>query len=116
VQYANITTSHSELATNGSITISADVTNTGERAVDEIAQLYVRDVVGNVTRPVRELKGFTRVHLPPGERHLVRFTLTAEDLAFYGRAMRRLIEPGQFHVWIGGDSTTELRTEFTLVA
>jgi beta-glucosidase len=116
VQYANITTSHSELATNGSITISADVINTGERAVEEIAQLYVRDVVGNVTRPVRELKGFTRVHLPPGERHLVRFTLTAADLAFYGRAMRRIIEPGQFHVWIGGDSTTELRTEFTLVA
>ena len=79
-----------------------------------MAQLYVRDVVGNVTRPVRELKAFAKFRLQPGERRIVRFTLTADDLAFYGRTMRRMIEPGVFHAWIGGSSATELRTEFVL--
>ena len=116
IEYANITTSHSTLTPDGSITVSADVINTGHRAADEVVQLYVRDVVGNVTRPVRELKAFEKVHLLPGERRLVRFTLTADHLAFYGRAMRRMTEPGQFHVWIGGSSTTDLRTEFVLSA
>lgn len=115
-EYANITTSHSELHRGGTITISADVVNVGDREAEEVVQLYVRDVVGNVTRPVRELKAFTRLRLPPGARHLVRFTLSADDLAFYGRAMRRMTEPGVFHVWIGGNSTTELRSEFVLAA
>jgi beta-glucosidase len=113
-EYANITTSHSELHRGGTITISADVVNVGDREADEVVQLYVRDVVGNVTRPVRELKAFTKLRLAPGARHLVRFTLAADDLAFYGRAMRRMTEPGVFHVWIGGSSTTELRSEFVL--
>ena len=113
-EYANITTSQSELTLDSTIIISADVANTGERAADEVAQLYVRDVVGNVTRPVRELKAFEKFRLQPGERRLVHFTLTADDLAFYGRTMRRMIEPGVFHAWIGGSSATELRTEFVL--
>ena len=114
--YANITTSHAALARDGAIVISADVTNTGEREADEVAQLYVRDVVANVTRPVRELKAFQKVRLQPGERRIVRFTLSANDLAFHGRDMRRITEPGHFHAWIGGSSTTELRTDFVLDA
>lgn len=102
------------LDVDGSITIGADVVNVGAREGDEVVQLYVRDVVGSVTRPVRELKGFQRVRLAPGERRTVTFTLTAADLAFYGRSMRLAAEPGAFHAWIGGDSNATLHTEFIL--
>ena len=81
----------------------------------EIAQLYVRDLVGNVTRPVRELKGFKRVHLDPGQTVSVDFQLHTDDLAFYGRNMQLMTEPGKFHAWIGGSSETDLRTEFRIV-
>lgn len=114
LRYDDIRTSDPVLTRDGSIVISADVFNTGPRAADEVVQLYVRDLVGSVTRPVRELKGFQTIHLGPGDRRTVSFTLRAEDLAFAGRAMRRVIEPGQFHAWIGGSSETELRTEFSL--
>lgn len=114
-EYANITTSDTMVPRDGSVTISADVINVGACAAHAVVQLYVRDVVANVTRPVRELKRFTKVFLHPGERTLVRFTLTANDLAFYGRAMRRMVEPGLFHAWIGGDATADLFTEFFLV-
>ena len=112
----NISTSDSTLTHDGVITISADVSNVGDYVGSVVVQLYVRDVVANVTRPVRELKRFTKVQLAPGERSLVRFTLTADDLAFYGRAMRRMCEPGTFHAWIGLDATTDLFAEFALVS
>ncbi|WP_405226139.1 glycoside hydrolase family 3 N-terminal domain-containing protein [Lentisalinibacter sediminis] len=113
--YENIRTDVAEFAPGGSVTVSADVTNTGDRPAVEVAQLYVRDLVGNVTRPVRELKGFRRLRLEPGERTSVSFVLGAEDLAFYGRDMRLRTEPGEFHAWIGGSSATELQTVFRLV-
>jgi beta-glucosidase len=81
-----------------------------------VVQLYVRDLVGSVTRPVRELKGFRRVGLEPGETVTVSFVLRAEDLAFHGRDMRLVTEPGEFHAWIGGSSATELRTAFRFAA
>ena len=114
-RYEDIRVSDSVLTQDGSITILAEVCNIGPRAADEVVQLYVRDLVGSVTRPVRELKGFRTVHLSPGERRTVSFTLRPDDLAFAGREMRRGIEPGQFHAWIGGSSETDLRTEFSLV-
>jgi beta-glucosidase len=98
----------------GRIEIGASVRNTGERGADEVVQLYVRDPVANVTRPVRELKAFTRIHLEPGECRRVSFTLSAGDLAFYGREDRWQSEPGLFHAWIGGSSTADLRSEFLL--
>jgi beta-glucosidase len=76
----------------------------------------VQDVVGSVTRPVRELKGFQRVRLQPGERREVRFQLTADDLAFYGQDNVRAAEPGVFRAWVGGSSDAELRTEFELTS
>ena len=94
--------------------MSATVQNVGEVEAEEVVQLYVRDPVANVTRPVRELKGFERIRLRPGERREVSFELTAADLAFYGRDMRLTTEPGQLHAWIGGDSTTDLQATFTL--
>ena len=96
--------------------ISAELTNTGAFTADEVAQLYVRDLVGNVTRPVRELKGFRRVRLDPGESTTVSFELHTDDLAFYGRNMQLMTEPGEFHAWIGGSSETGLRTEFRIIA
>jgi beta-glucosidase len=94
--------------------VQADVTNEGDLEAEEVVQLYVRDLVGNVTRPVRELKGFTRLRLKPGESRVVSFVLAPKDLAFHGRNMQLMTEPGDFHVWIGGSSEAQLRAEFTI--
>jgi beta-glucosidase len=115
VRYTNLRTSADTLTHDGSLDLSVEVTASGTRAVHEVVQLYVRDLVGSVTRPVRELKAFRRVLLHPGEPRTITFTLTANDLAFHGRAQRLVVEPGDFHAWIGGDSTTDLRTHFRLV-
>ncbi len=114
--YTGIRVSSPEMAMNGTIVISADVSNIGDREAEEVVQLYIRDLVASVTRPVRELKAFEKIRLRPGERRTVAFTLVAGDLAFYGRAMRLLAEPGRFHAWIGGSSSSDLRTEFVLTA
>jgi beta-glucosidase len=98
------------------VSISAEVSNCGEVVADEVVQLYVRDRVGSVTRPVKELKGFQRVRLEPGETTTVGFELHTDDLAFHGRDMRLATEPGEFYAWIGGDSDSELRTAFQVVA
>jgi beta-glucosidase len=114
ISYADLRLSSHELAMDGTITISADVTNHGSHHVAEVAQLYVRDPVASVTRPVRELKGFEKLLLAPGERRTVTFTLTPADLAFTGRAMRPVVEPGRFHCWVGAHAATGLWAEFTL--
>jgi beta-glucosidase len=98
----------------GSLEISADVTNTGSRAGKELVQLYVRDLVGSLTRPVRELKGFQHVSLNPGETCRVTFTLYEEQLAFTRADGTHGTEPGNFHVWIAPDSLKGLRGEFKL--
>ena len=95
---------------------SANLTNHSDVAAEEVAQLYVRDLVGCVTRPVKELKGFTRVRLEAGQTITVEFELTADQLAFYGRKQQQVVEPGDFHVWIGGSSKTDLRSGFQLTA
>jgi beta-glucosidase len=114
--YSDIAVSAAEIAVDDTVTLTAVVRNAGKVEADEVVQLYVRDLVGNVTRPVKELKGFQRIRLKPGERRLVSFVLRPEDLAFYGRDMKLMIEPGEFHAWIGGSSDAELRTAFTLTA
>jgi beta-glucosidase len=113
--YSNLKLSESELAIGDTLAVSAEVTNRGSMAAEEVVQLYIRDLVGNVTRPVKELKGFKRVRIDPGETITVRFELQTDNLAFYGRDNRLVTEPGDFHVWIGGSSETELRGEFTVV-
>ena len=80
------------------------LTNTGTRAGTEVVQLYVRDLVGSVTRPVKELKGFQKVELGAGQSREVVFTLKASDLAFYTAAGRWEAEPGAFKVFVGGNS------------
>ncbi|MGB5257296.1 MAG: glycoside hydrolase family 3 N-terminal domain-containing protein, partial [Woeseiaceae bacterium] len=113
--YADIRVSAEEIGIGDTITVSARLANTGDVAAAEVVQLYVRDLVGNVTRPVRELKGFKRVFLEPGEAETVRFELATDDLAFYGRNMQLMTEAGLFHVWIGGSSQAELRSQFSIV-
>ena len=99
----------------GTLTISAELSNRGDVAAEEVAQLYTRDLVGSITRPVRELKGFRRVRLQPGETRTVSFELRTDDLSFCGRDGRRVVEPGDFHAWIGGSSDTDLRIGFRVV-
>lgn len=114
--YQNIRASAQEISMGDTVTISVELTNTGKVAADEVVQLYVRDLVASVTRPVRELKGFRRLRLEPGQTVSVNFDLHTDDVAFYGRNMQLTTEPGVFHVWIGGSSEAQMRTEFRIVA
>ncbi len=99
---------------NGKLDIQVTVTNIGRRAGSEVAQLYIRDRVGSLTRPVRELKGFQRVHLQPGESRTLTFTLTEEDLAFTRADGTYGVEPGLFQVWAAPHSQAGLQGEFRL--
>lgn len=114
-RYDHPRASSNTLRRDGALTITVDVSNIGPRAGTEVVQLYVRDPVASLTRPVRELKAFARVTLEPGERHSVSFTLRADDLAFHTRSGQRAAEAGQFHAWVGGSSDADLRIDFTLV-
>jgi beta-glucosidase len=114
-QYSRITVSDAEAALGEPVTVTAVVANAGDTTGEEVVQLYIRDLVGDVTRPVRELKAFQRIRLQPGESREVEFVLGPDDLAFYDQEMQLTTEPGEFHVWIGGSSEAGLRAEFTLV-
>ena len=96
--------------------VTARVTNTGPRAGVETVQLYVRDLVSSMVRPVKELKAFRRIHLRPGETKTVEFALTTDQLAFYDNDGRLTLEPGRFLVGVGGDSSVELGTAFEVTS
>lgn len=114
-EYSDIKLSATQIRKHESVTVTATVRNVGERGSSTVAQLYVRDLVGSLTRPVRELKGFERIHLEAGEARELSFQLGADELGFYGRDMQFAAEPGRFHVWVGGDSDASLWAEFELV-
>jgi beta-glucosidase len=105
--------SPAELAPTGELTVRARVTNTGARAGEEVVQLYVRDRVGSITRPVKELKGFARVALAPGASRMVEFVLPASQLAFHDERMRFVVEPGEVVVMLGA-SSDDIRHERTV--
>ena len=92
------------LSPNGTVDVSVTVKNTGDRAGAEVIQLYVRDLVGSSTRPVKELKGFQKTHLEPGQSETVTFSLKPEDLAFYTAARKWETEPGDFKIFVGNSS------------
>jgi len=94
--------------------VSVEVTNAGQRPGDEVVQLYLRDVVSSVTRPVKELKGFQRVTLKPGETKAVAFTIGHDALGFWKTPKEFIVEPGKFDVTVGGSSTAGLTTSFEL--
>lgn len=108
--YSPVTLSAPSMGAGGSITATATITNTGKRAGEEVVQLYVRDIVGSVTRPVQELKGFEKIALAPGEKRTVSFTLHPADLAFTRADMTRGWEPGDYQLWIAPSSGADAST------
>jgi beta-glucosidase len=97
------------------IDVSADVTNTGRRAGDAVAQVYIHQRAGSASRPVRQLKGFERVALEPGAKRTVHFTLGKDELQYWSPMQKKwVVEPEQFDVWVGGDSSATLHGEFRL--
>jgi beta-glucosidase len=98
----------------GSVTASVTVTNTGKRDGAEIVQLYIHDLVGSITRPVKELKGFERINLRAGESRKVTFTITPDLLRFYNYDLKHVAEPGDFDVMIGTNSQNVKTTRLTL--
>jgi beta-glucosidase len=115
-KYENIKTNMATMAMGSSIKVSVELTNAGAFAAEEVVQLYIRDLVGSITRPVRELRGFKKIMLHPGQSATVSFEIHTDDLAYYKRDMQFGAEPGRFHAWIGGSSDTNLRTEFSIIA
>ena len=112
----NLQLSAQRIPLNGKLTVSVDVENVGKRAGDEVVQLYIHDTAASVTRPVKELKGFQRVTLQPGERKHVEFLLTAAELGFWNRDMHFVVEPGEFKVMVGPNSEDLLEATFEIEA
>ncbi|MGN1231872.1 MAG: beta-glucosidase BglX [Candidatus Cryptobacteroides sp.] len=103
-EYSPVTLSSDQMPLDGSVTASVTVTNTGKRNGDEIIQLYIRDIYATSTRPVKELKGFKKVHIPAGNSVKVEFTITSDDLSYYNHDLQWVCEPGDFEIMIGPDS------------
>ncbi|WP_246163510.1 beta-glucosidase BglX [Sphingobacterium humi] len=113
--YSGLKLSHPELNSEGSLEVQVDVTNSGNYDGEEVVQLYIRDMVGSVTRPVKELKNFQKVFLKKGESKRVKFNITVEDLKFYDQQLKHIAEPGDFKVFIGGNSRDVLSGDFKLI-
>jgi beta-glucosidase len=113
--YSNLKLSSNKMENNSKIRVSIDVANTGNYDGEEVVQLYVKDVVGSVTRPVKELKGFKKVMLKKGEKRTIEFDLSADDLKFYNIDMQFVAEAGDFEIMVGGSSDSVLKDTFTLV-
>ena len=113
-EYSDLRLSDAEIDSGETLTVTVSVRNTGPYDGEEVVQLYLQDLVGSVTRPVRELKGFRKIHLDKGESRDVVFDLTADDLAFYRYDMTFGTEPGDFRVFVGGSSDAELAAGFVL--
>jgi beta-glucosidase len=110
--YRDLAVAQRRLGLDGTLEVSVVVKNSGKRAGDEVVQLYVRDLVGSVSRPVKELKAFQRVSLQPGEEQTVRFAVPVRDLGFHGLDMRYTVEPGAFKVWAGPNAAEGLEGAF----
>lgn len=114
-EYGNLAVTPLESGPEGEFHVSLDVTNTGKRNGAEVVQLYIRDVISSVTRPVKELKGFEKVRLNPGEKQRVEFIIKPEHLSFLDRNLERVVEPGIFEVMVGSSSENiRLKGEITV--
>ncbi|MCF8303254.1 MAG: beta-glucosidase BglX [Bacteroidales bacterium] len=114
-EYDDLELDKEEITFGEKLQVSVKVTNTGNRRGEEVVQLYVRDLVGSVTRPVKELKGFKKISLDPSETKHVMFSLTPDDLRFYAKDMNYVAEPGDFKVFAGGNAIEVLEADFKLV-
>ena len=113
--YSHLVLDKNEIHLGETINISAEIFNKGCWDAMETVQLYIRDVSASVTRPVKELKGFKKISLAPGETKVVSFQIHTDDLSFHNRKMQRVTEPGKFIVWIGSSSNAELQSEFEMI-
>lgn len=114
-EYSDLKLSADKLAEGDVLEVSFTLKNTGKRAGCEVAQLYVQDIAGSVTRPVKELKRFTRVELQPGQSETISFSLPVAELAFWGIDMKYGVEKGAFRLWVGTDSSTGLEAAFEVI-
>lgn len=114
-EYGNPVLEKNELGASDVIKVSVDLKNTGKRTATEVAQLYVQDCVGSVVRPVKELKRFQRVELAPGETKTVTFELPVSELAFWNIDMEYVVEPGDFRLWVAGDSDSGNPVNFAVL-
>jgi beta-glucosidase len=113
--YTNLKLDKKKALAREPVTVTIDVTNTGDRNGDEIVQLYIRDMVSSVTRPVQELKDFKRITLAKGETKTVEFTINNDKLQFFNTKMKRVVELGEFEVMVGKSSTEYLSDKFEVV-
>ncbi len=111
----NLQLSKLEILPTEQLRVSVDVRNTGRVAGDEVVQLYIHDAAASVTRPVKELRGFKRVTLRPGEKQTVEFSLARKDLEFLGRDLKPVLEPGEFQVFVGSSSDSGVQSTFSVV-
>jgi beta-glucosidase len=113
-KFDNLQLSGKSMNARGSVQVSVDVTNTGSREGDEVAQVYIHDPVASLSQPVRRLRGFQRVTLGAGEKKTVTFRLDASDVGFYDNSGRFVVEPGEIQVYAGNSSSAELTDTFTV--
>jgi beta-glucosidase len=115
-KYSNLRLAPESIGTQGETRVAIDVTNGSQRKGDEVVQLYIRDEVSSVTRPVKELRGFQRVSLDPGQTKTVEFTVGPDELSFLNRDMHRVVEPGAFKIMVGGNSSELTEATLNVVA
>ncbi len=111
---SNLHLSSSSVSTKGTVTVSADITNTGSVAGDDVVQLYIHDQVASILQPVRRLDGFQRVSLAPGQKRTVTFTLGPANLGYYNNQGQFTVEPGGFDVYVGDSSVGGLHGQFSV--
>lgn len=114
-EYDNLRLSKNNLKLEDTLEVKVTVTNTGKREGQEIVQLYIQDIVGSITRPVKELKNFQRITLKKGEKKEVVFNISTEDLKFVNNKMEYKVEPGDFNIWVGPNSASGLKGAFTIL-
>ena len=114
LEYSATRVSAARMSMGGRVTVSADITNTGTREADEIVQFYTHQFAASITPPVRELRAYKRLHLKPGEKQTVEFTLASSDLAFFNAQGQFAAEPGKFEAWIAPDSASGTAAAFEL--
>ena len=111
-EYSNIKTDKEVYGKSDNIVVSFTLTNTGTVDATEVAQVYVRDIAGSVSRPQKELKGYDRITLAAGESRECSITIPTEKLAFWNIDMEKVVEAGEFHLWVGGDSASGEKLSF----
>ncbi|MCF7740192.1 MAG: beta-glucosidase BglX [Candidatus Marinimicrobia bacterium] len=114
-KYDNLKISDNRISEDQTLQVKVDVKNTGQRKGEEIVQLYIRDLIASYARPIKELKGFKKISLEPGQKETVKFYLDRDKLSFYNNQYEKICEPGQFEVMVGGNSVDLLKTSFKMV-